>query len=87
MDELFPPGEGRDLTLLHCMACHSFAPIVMAQKSAGEGNLTQQEHRERMAARSDEEFDLITQYLINTYNRDWQVPELPPELLQGWIDY
>lgn len=88
MDELFPPGEGRDLTLIYCTGCHSFAPIVTQPKSADGWRLTTSEHRQQyVTGTTDEEYELITQYLINTYNPDWQVPELPPELLEGWTEY
>lgn len=73
-------AEARDLILISCTACHPFVPIVKAQKSEEEWDGTLSVHRERVPELSEEEFQLIRQYLVTHYNPDQPVPQLPPEL-------
>jgi mono/diheme cytochrome c family protein len=87
MDVLFPPGEGRQLTLDHCMSCHSMAPILVAQKTAGEWKQLGFVHRDKVPALGDAEYDQLIEYLIKNFGPDHVVPELPEELLGGWTNY
>ncbi len=87
MDVLFPPGDGRDLVLDHCMSCHSMAPTVVAQKTPGEWKQFGIVHRDKVISLTDDEFNQLLQYLINTFNPSHPVPQLPEELLSGWTNY
>lgn len=87
MDELFPPGPGRQLVLDSCMNCHSMAPIVVSQKSKAEWNQLAIVHRDKVSRLSDEDFDQLMGYLIATFNPSHPVPQLPEELLSGWTNY
>lgn len=87
MNELFPPGKGRDLVLDNCMNCHSMAPIVVAQKTRGEWMQLGSSHRGNAASLSDEQYNQLLEYLIVTFNPSHPVPQLPEELLSGWTNY
>ncbi len=87
VDELFPPGPGRQLVLDNCMNCHSMAPIVVSQKSKAEWNQLAIVHRDKVSRLSDEDFDQLMGYLIATFNPSHPVPQLPEELLSGWTNY
>lgn len=88
MDKIFPPGPGRDLTLAICTGCHSYAPIVIQQKLPDEWRLTMAGHRAMyVTGPSDADYELITQYLIDHFNPDHPIPEIPPELLGGFVQY
>lgn len=87
MDEIFPPGPGRDLALNNCTSCHNITPIVTLQmtKDAWARNAT--EHRERVVALSDADFAALYEYLVANFNPDTPVPRLPQELLDQWTSY
>ncbi len=87
MNELFPPGKGRDLVLDNCMNCHSMAPIVVAQKTRGEWTQLGASHRSMAAQLNDEQYNQLLEYLIATFNPKHPVPQLPEELLSGWTNY
>jgi hypothetical protein len=88
IESYFPEGEGREETLTSCAGCHSFAPLIIAQKSPDAWRLTMREHRSQyMESLSDEDAAVITAYLIANFNPDKPVPELPPELLEGFTNY
>jgi len=87
MNVLFPPGKGRDLVLDNCMNCHSMAPIVVSQKTRGEWEQLGASHRGTVARLNDEQFKLLLEYLILTFNPSHPVPQLPEELLSGWTNY
>ena len=48
MDEIFPPGEGRDLVLNNCQNCHTFVPIVVLQMEEEAWTRNSIDHRERV---------------------------------------
>lgn len=73
-------AEARDTLLFNCTACHTFVPIVKAEKTEEEWAATFDVHRDRLSDLSDEEFELIQRYVVGHFNPDQPVPELPPEL-------
>ncbi len=87
LNEYFPPGPGRDLTLESCMGCHSVAPIVIARKTKGEWDSNAVEHRGNVSRLSDAEYKQIYDYLTATFYPGKPVPKLPPELLRGFTNY
>jgi hypothetical protein len=87
MNVLVPPGDGRDLIMENCMACHSIAPLVTSQKTAGEWQGTMINHRGNMGGVSDADYKKMTDYLSKNYGPDHKIPDLPPELLSGWTNY
>lgn len=87
MDAIFPPGEGRDLVLANCQSCHIWVPIVILQMNETEWARNKLEHRGRVEALSDEDFDTLYEYLMTTFTPDRPVPDLPPALLEAWTTY
>jgi hypothetical protein len=73
-------AEARELILQNCTACHSFVPIVKAQKTEDEWDAVLSVHRSRVSNISDEEYAEIRQYLVAHFNPQNPKPELPPEL-------
>jgi hypothetical protein len=87
INEIFPPGRGRDLLLNNCTSCHTFVPIVVLQMSKDAWERNSRDHRGRVAALSDADFKTLYQYLIVNFNPERPVPKLPKELLDTWTSY
>jgi hypothetical protein len=87
MDEIFPPGPGRDLVLNNCQSCHPWVPIVILRMDKAAWSRNSLEHRERVKGLRDEEFKILYDYLSSTFTPDRPVPKLPPELLGTWTSY
>ena len=45
------------------------------------------EHRGRVEALSDEDFETLYEYLSSTFTPERPVPELPGGLLEAWTTY
>lgn len=71
----------REAILDNCTSCHAFVPIVKAQKTEDEWRSFLRAHRERVDM-SDEDYAQIEAFLIEHFNPENPVPELPPELEQ-----
>jgi hypothetical protein len=87
IDEIFPPGEGRDLVLNNCQNCHTFVPIVVLQMDKDAWQRNSIDHRERVTTLTDEEFKTLYAYLTATFHPGRPVPTLPKELLDTWTSY
>jgi hypothetical protein len=87
MEEIFPPGPGRELLLNNCQNCHTFVPIVVLQMDKEGWERNSLDHRDRVRTLSDEEFKTLYDYLAANFNPDRPVPTLPKELLQTWTAY
>ena len=87
INEIFPPGRGRDLLLDNCTSCHTFVPIVVLQMSKEAWERNSRDHRGRVAALSDADFKTLYQYLIVNFNPARPVPKLPQELMDTWTSY
>jgi len=87
LDAIFPPGHGKDLSLMGCTGCHSFVPLVIVQFTPEEWDRNALDHRDRAAAMSDADYEELYQYLKANFGPDDPVPELPQELLDQWTSY
>ena len=87
IDEIFPPGAGRDLVLNNCTNCHSIVPIVILQMTPEAWELNAREHRDRVASLSDADVATLYAYLTANFNPNRPVPQLPQELLDTWTSY
>ena len=87
MDQIFPPGEGRDLVLNNCQNCHTWVPIVVLGMNETEWARSSMEHRGRVEALEDDGFETLYAYLSSTFTPERPVPELPPSLLETWTNY
>jgi hypothetical protein len=86
MEEIFPPGAGRDLVLNNCQNCHTFVPIVVLQMDEEAWTRSSLDHRQRVNVK-DDEFATIYTYLKANFNPNRPVPTLPKELLESWTTY
>ena len=87
MDEIFPPGPGRDLVLSDCTNCHTITPIVLVQMTREARERWARDHKERVYAMSDADFKVLTEYLIENFSPGKPIPQLPKELLDTWTTY
>jgi hypothetical protein len=87
LDEIFPPGEGRDLVLNNCQNCHTFVPIVVLQMDADAWTRNSIDHRERVTSLTDEEVKTLYTYLRANFHPGRPVPTLPKALLDTWTSY
>jgi hypothetical protein len=87
LDEIFPPGRGRELLLNNCTTCHTFVPIVVLQMNKEAWDRNSRDHRGRVGALSDADFKTLYDYLRANFNPNRPVPKLPPELLATWTSY
>jgi hypothetical protein len=70
----------RGILLNNCTSCHSFVPIVKAQKNEAAWTSLLTAHRERVLHVSDADFQLLEDFLRSHYNETEPVPQLPPAL-------
>jgi hypothetical protein len=70
----------RNAILQNCTSCHTFVPIVKAQKSPDEWDAVIGVHRERLPDMADDQFGQIRTFLVAHFNPSNPPPTLPPEL-------
>lgn len=70
----------RQAVLNNCTACHTFVPIVKAQKTPEAWDATMAAHRPRVPDVSDADFQQLRDFLVAHFNPENPVPALPPEL-------
>ena len=87
LEEIFPPGPGRDLVLENCQNCHTFVPIVVLQMDKDAWQRNSLDHRERVTTLTDEQFKTVYEYLSTNFGPHRPVPKLPKELLKTWTGY
>jgi hypothetical protein len=87
MDEIFPPGPGRELVLNNCQNCHTFVPIVVLQMEKDAWARNSIDHRDRVTTLTDEEFKTLYEYLVANFHPGRPVPKLPKALLETWTSY
>ncbi len=87
IDEIFPPGDGRDLVLNNCQNCHTFVPIVVLQMDDDAWTRNSLDHRDRVTSLTDDEFKTLYTYLRANFHPGRPVPTLPKALLDTWTSY
>lgn len=70
----------RGAVLQNCTSCHTFVPIVKAQKTPDEWESTLGVHRERVPDVADAQYKQIRTFLAANFNPSNTPPTLPPEL-------
>ena len=87
LEALFPPpAEMREMVLNNCTNCHTFVPIVVLQMESEHWDTNMSTHTEYVAL-SEEERQVLYDYLKASFNPDRPVPELPAALLETWTSY
>jgi mono/diheme cytochrome c family protein len=84
LDAIFPAGPGRDLLLNNCQTCHTWVPIVVLRMDEAAWYRNGLNHRGRVEALSDDDFETLYAYLSSTFTPERPVPALPDALLQSW---
>lgn len=88
LDKIFPPGRGQDLVFRACNNCHNWVPIAIQQPTKEQWGNILKDHRPRVTGLTDEEFDYLSNYLIENFGPQRPVPDnIPPDLLQQWTSY
>lgn len=77
LNTIFPPGDGRELVLSSCESCHSWVCAVRGQRSREHWNTVQAAHQPLVPSLSDEEVNVLFQYLADNFNDSQPEPELP----------
>jgi hypothetical protein len=70
-----------------CTGCHNFVPLVIVQFTPEEWDRNAVDHRDRCAAMTDEDYEVLYEYLKENFGPDDPVPELPQVLLDQWTSY
>lgn len=79
-------AQSRELILDNCTSCHSFVPIVKAQKTEAEWDALLASHKAYLTNTSADDLARIRQYLIVHFNPQHPPPALSPELEHLGID-
>jgi len=87
MNKIFPPGPGRNLVLSDCTSCHTITPIVIIQMTRDARERWARDHRDRVNGMSNEDFKVLTEYLVKHFSPGQPIPQLPKELLDTWTSY
>ncbi len=88
VDKIFPPGRGQDLVFQACVNCHNWVPLVLAGFDANGWKQNQMNHRNRVSSLSDDDFNYLYQYLVQTFPAGHPVPtNIPDDLLKEWTSY
>jgi hypothetical protein len=77
MNEIFPPGDGREAALDNCMQCHSIIRIVWGPRTEREWENVKHRHMERVRALDAKSFNAIFIYLRDNFGPDKPYPRLP----------
>lgn len=85
--DVFPEGAGRELVLENCQSCHVLVPILVLRMDEAAWYRSGIEHRERVEGLTDQEFEVLYDYLISKFPPDRPIPTLPPALLDTWTTY
>ena len=85
--DVFPEGPGRELVLDNCQSCHVLVPILVLRMDDAAWYRNSLEHRERVEALGDEDFEILYDYLATTFTPDRPIPKLPAALLDTWTTY
>ena len=86
LDEFFPPGPGQELVFENCGNCHNLGAILVVQFTEGQWQANQDSHEVRFTALTEEEFELIYDYLKTNFYPG-KLTDIPEEFLSGWPAY
>lgn len=78
LDEIAPPGPGRDLVIMNCDYCHSWVCTVRGQRTLDHWVMVEDVHRGRdWVIISDQDWNTLFTYLEKNFNDKNPVPTLP----------
>jgi len=79
--DLFPEGEGRELVLNNCSACHAAACAAMGQRPSSRWEDLREAHREHVPSLSDEQLRTVFAYLGSNFDDQRPEPFIPARFL------
>jgi mono/diheme cytochrome c family protein len=80
INDLFPPGAGREPVLNNCASCHNLACSTIGQRTAARWDALKESHKEKV---SDADLEATFAYLKANFNDSKPEPKVPPQFLQG----
>ena len=83
LDEIFPPGDQteRDLVIYNCSNCHPWVCAVRGQRTVEHWSGVQSNHSKGLfPALSDENYELLFEFLVDNFNDTKPEPKLPEAL-------
>jgi hypothetical protein len=82
LDQIFPPGslKERELVLYNCGSCHSWVCAVIGQRAPESWNSTKATHADRVSGLSQDDLDMLFNFLAENFNDTKPEPNLPEEL-------
>ena len=83
MNAIFPQGDGRELVLANCTACHGFVRIVLTERTRDEWATVKRSMAPKVSALSDDQIDSLFAYLEANFNDTKPAPKLPAWFLQA----
>lgn len=83
MKAIFPPGEGRDLVLNNCMACHSFLRFVLPRRTSGQWAYVRRAMGPRVSHLDTMQIDTLFGYLESHFNEATAPPPVPEWFLDS----
>jgi len=72
--------QSRQVLLGSCTSCHTFAPIVLRQRSRDEWEAFLGAHRQRVLDISDADFEQLKDFIGTRFTPDFPEPDLPQVL-------
>ena len=87
LSDFFPPGPAQELIFENCGNCHNLGAIVIVQFNEEAWTTNANNHRVRFTALSEEEYEMIYDYLKANFYPGAPMPDVPEEFLSGWPAY
>lgn len=82
LDEIAPPGRGRDLLINNCSNCHTFACALVGQRTVSHWETVSATHYEKMNySLPEQDYNEIFNYLEENFNDRKPEPKLSPDFL------
>jgi cytochrome c5 len=79
---IFPPGEGRELVLSTCGACHSVVCSTRGQRTAERWDSIRASHQDKLTGQSAPNVATMFAYLKQNFNETKPEPKVPAELAE-----
>lgn len=79
---IFPAGDGRDLVLSTCGACHPVVCSARGQRTAERWDGIRKSHQDKLTSQPDAEVTRMFAYLKTNFNETKPEPKVPPELAE-----
>ena len=79
---IFPPGDGRELVLSTCGACHPVVCSARGQRTAERWESIRKSHQDKLTGQSSANVASMFAYLKQNFNETKPEPKIPAELAE-----